>query len=41
MDEIIAKIYASLVNKNIKTINGVPEPLRKRVLELCEQIKVM
>lgn len=41
MEEIIAKVYASLIGKDLKTIDNVPEPLREKVLELCGESKGM
>lgn len=33
----MAKIYASLIKKGEKTIDGVPERLREQVLEILKQ----
>jgi hypothetical protein len=34
---IMAKIYAELIKKGIKTLEEVPEKLRKRVQEILEE----
>ena len=33
----MAKIYAELIRKGLKTINDVPESLRKEVLAILEE----
>ena len=33
----MAKIYAALIRKGIKTINDVPEQLRDEVMKLLEE----
>ena len=33
----MAKIYVALIQKGIKTIDDVPEPLREKVQQLLEE----
>lgn len=37
MDKIMAKIYANLINKGLKTIDDIPENIKEVVKELLNK----